>query len=124
MKTKLTLVIVAILLCGLAVSLVAVEKTGAAPDPAAEVKELRKQVAELKAQVKELEGRLDKFELAAKRRAQPAPPDLRQFGIITNLPPFRVPFPNLPSDRNGRPKIWGGGEINGWPCYFIPCQDK
>ena len=116
--------VVAILLCGLAVPLAAVEKTGAEPESTKEVKELQKQVAKLNAKVKELEGRLEKSEKATQQRVLPKLPELRQFGIVINPPPFHVPFPNFPLSRSGQPKTWGGGKINGWPYYYIPCQDK
>ena len=88
-----------------------------------EVRTLRQQVEQLHARVKTLEERLARVE-----SSKAAPPASR-FEILPRSPgaPPSIQLLPQPSVRSGsgqQPKIWGQGEINGWPFYFIPCEGK
>lgn len=88
-----------------------------------EVRVLRQQVEQLQTQVRTLEERLARVE--SSKAAPPAP----RFEILPRspgAPPAIVIPPQSPlPDRSGQqPKIFGQGEINGWPFYFIPCDAK
>ena len=126
MKTKifLTTIVIAICLGCIALPLVGVEQTTKAANAESEIQRLRKQVAELQARVRELENRLEKYEKSARQRTPPKLYEFRQFGVLTNLPPLHLPLPALPFGQRQWPKIWGGGTINGWPYYFIPCDQE
>ena len=87
-----------------------------------EERALRREVEQLQARLKMLEQRLAKVE--------PAKPGVvSRIEILPKSPGalLSIPMPPLPGqrDRSGQqPKIWGGGEINGWPYCYIPCQGR
>lgn len=92
----------------------------AGADP--EVRVLRRQVEQLQTSLKALEQRLAKVESAR-------PSVLPRFEVLprsSNAPPvIFLPHQRDSFERSGEsPKIWGQGEINGWPFYFIPCDAK
>jgi outer membrane murein-binding lipoprotein Lpp len=93
------------------------------PDFDPEVRALRQQVEQLQAQVKTLEERLAKVESS---KASPPAPRIEILPRSPGAPPAIVipPQSPLPGRSGQQPKIWGQGEINGWPFYFIPCNGQ
>ena len=88
-----------------------------------EVRTLRQQVERLQARVKTLEERLARVESS---KALPTAPRIEVLPQFPSAPPAIqfLPQPDARSGPGQQPKIWGQGEINGWPFYFIPCEGR
>ena len=103
-----------------AVSLVLTRaEVGKKADADSEVRALRQRVEQLQARLRKLEDRFTKLE-SVKPRSVPA------IEVVPNPPsvPPSIFIPSQPGvqNRSGQqPKIWGQGEIDGWPFYLIPC---
>lgn len=114
--------VLAVIALGAAGLLLARGDTMRTADADSEVRALRRQVEELQSRLKTLERRLAKVESAKpsvlprieiRPRSSNAPP-------IIFVPPQRDAL-----KRSGQsPKTWGGGEINGWPYCYIPCEGR
>jgi hypothetical protein len=89
------------------------------PDANTEMRALRQQIEQLQSRFKTIGDRLTKLEAVRSRAVSrievlPYPPGAS--------PPVVVPSqPGVPNRSGQPPKIWGQGEINGWPYYLIPC---
>jgi hypothetical protein len=121
MKTRRWMVLSAAALAALGFVLARADVARTAgSDP--EVRALRRQVEQLQSRLKAVEERLAKVESAK-------PSVLPRFEVLprsSNASPM-ILLPrqrDLPERSGQSPQIWGQGEINGWPFYFIPCGGK
>lgn len=115
----LVLMVVAIVAAGL---LLARGQVGQKVEAAPEVDALRQQVGQLQVRFKMLEDRLTKLESAKQHTV----PHVEVVPNPPSLPPsIFIPSPlGVPNRSGQQPKIWGQGEINGWPFYLIPCAGR
>jgi hypothetical protein len=102
--------------------LLARAEVGKKADAKPKLHALSQQVEQLQARLRSLEDRLAKLEFAKSQSAPriqivPSPPSAP--------PPIFIPSASGVLNWSGQqPKIWGQGEINGWPFYLIPCAGK
>jgi hypothetical protein len=114
--------VLAVIALGAAGLLLARGDTVRTTDADSEVRALRRQAEELQSRLKTLEQRLTKVE-----SAKPSvPPRIEILPRSSNAPPMILVPPHRDAlKRSGQsPKIWGGGDINGWPYCYIPCEGR
>ena len=114
--------VLSIIALGAASLLLARGDTMRTADADSELHALRRQVEELQSRLKTLEQRLAKLE-----SAKPSVlPHIEILPRSSNAPPMILVPPQRDAlQRSGQsPKIWGGGEINGWPYCYIPCDGR